>query len=101
MSLYLKNPEIEKCNFRGQKAILDQCNGQLNLFCSSYENTHFKSLGQKMRTEFQKQNFGKILAKKSPDKHFCGYRGHNFQPILKIWGRRYGRDEQHTKKSAP
>ena len=52
-----------------------------------------------MRSEFQKQNFEKILAKKVLENLFAA-RGHNFQPILKIpfWGRRYGINEQHTKK---
>ena len=49
------------------------------------------------KTKFQK-NFGQ----KSPDKHFCGKRPQLLADFKNsFWGRRYGKDEQHTKISAP
>ena len=83
-----------------------QTNGQLNLFCSSYKNTHFhqiSSLQVKKCVQNCKNKISEKFWPKKVLKNIFAARGHIFQPILKIpfCGRRYGIDEQHTKNSAP
>ena len=73
LSVDLKKSRNRKMQFQGVKSNFRPM-VNLTFFVPHIKihiSTNFKSLGQKMRSKLQKQNFRKILAKKWLLKHFC------------------------------